>query len=131
MAVTFGLTLLIPLQYAVLIGVGMSMILYVVRQANQLETRRLVVRDDGGIEHLDRHVVDAATETALFAGRIEDTETDYRPPPESGRGAGAQTQRTVQSVEVRMLAAHELSGALAVIAGQKIGEVLFLLGRQV
>ena len=53
MGVTFVLTLVIPLQYAVLIGVGMSMILYVFRQANQLETRRLVVADDGGIDEVE------------------------------------------------------------------------------
>ncbi|MDH3708012.1 MAG: SulP family inorganic anion transporter, partial [Acidimicrobiia bacterium] len=47
MIVTFVLTLLIPLQYAVLVGVGMSAILYVVRQANQLDTRRLMVQPDG------------------------------------------------------------------------------------
>ena len=53
MALTFVLTLLIPLQFAVVIGVGMSATLYVFRQANKLETRRLVVRDDGRIEEVD------------------------------------------------------------------------------
>jgi SulP family sulfate permease len=53
MGVTFALTLVIPLQFAVLVGVGMSMIMNVVNQANQLETRRLVVRDDGGIDEVD------------------------------------------------------------------------------
>lgn len=52
MVVTFGLTLAIPLQYAVLVGVGMSMLLFVVRQANQLDTRRLMVRPDGGIDEV-------------------------------------------------------------------------------
>jgi len=52
MIVTFILTLLIPLQYAVLVGVGMSMILYVIRQANQLETFRLVLDDDGGVDEV-------------------------------------------------------------------------------
>lgn len=50
MAVTFVLTLIIPLQYSVLIGVGISMILYIVRQANQIETRRLVLSEDGGVD---------------------------------------------------------------------------------
>ncbi len=45
MTVTFILTLLIPLQYAVLVGVGISMILYIVRQANQVVTKRLVVEE--------------------------------------------------------------------------------------
>ena len=53
MVVTFILTLLIPLQFSVLIGVGISMILYIVRQANQLETRRLVLTEDGGIDEVD------------------------------------------------------------------------------
>jgi SulP family sulfate permease len=53
MSVTFVLTLLIPLQFSVLIGVGISMILYIARQADQLETRRLVLADDGGIDEID------------------------------------------------------------------------------
>jgi SulP family sulfate permease len=53
MGITFVLTLVIPLQYAVLVGVGMSAVLYVVRQANQLDTRRLVLRPDGGIDEVD------------------------------------------------------------------------------
>ncbi len=53
MGVTFVLTLLVPLQYAVLVGVGMSGLLYVIRQANQLDTRRLMVRTDGGIDEVD------------------------------------------------------------------------------
>jgi SulP family sulfate permease len=53
MAVTFVLTLVIPLQFAVLVGVGMSMLLYIVTQSNELDTRRLVVRDDGGIDEVD------------------------------------------------------------------------------
>jgi SulP family sulfate permease len=43
----------IPLQFAVLVGVGMSMLLYIVTQSNELDTRRLVVRDDGGIDEVD------------------------------------------------------------------------------
>jgi SulP family sulfate permease len=53
MGVTFALTLVIPLQYAVLVGVGMSMLTYVIRQSNQLDTRRLLVRPDGGIDEVD------------------------------------------------------------------------------
>jgi sulfate permease, SulP family len=36
MVVTFVLTMLIPLQYAVVVGVGLSVVLYVVRQSNQV-----------------------------------------------------------------------------------------------
>ncbi|MEL7206650.1 MAG: SulP family inorganic anion transporter, partial [Actinomycetota bacterium] len=53
MIVTFVLTLLIPLQFAVLVGLGMSVVLFVVRQANQLDTRRLVIQPDGAIEEVD------------------------------------------------------------------------------
>lgn len=40
LAVTFLLTLLIPLQYAVLTGVGLAVILFVVRQSNRVSIRR-------------------------------------------------------------------------------------------
>jgi SulP family sulfate permease len=53
MAITFGLTLLIPLQYAVLVGVGISTILFVIQQSTRLVTKRLVLRDDGRIEETE------------------------------------------------------------------------------
>lgn len=40
LAVTFSLTLLIPLQYAVLTGVGLAIILHVARMSNRTEVRR-------------------------------------------------------------------------------------------
>ena len=40
MTTTFVLTLLIPLQYAVLAGVGMSVVLYVARQSNKVTVTR-------------------------------------------------------------------------------------------
>ena len=45
MAVTFVLTMLIPLQYAVLVGVGISMILYIINQSNQVVIKRWVIVD--------------------------------------------------------------------------------------
>ena len=45
MAVTFVLTMVIPLQYAVLVGVGISMILYIINQSNQVVIKRWVVVD--------------------------------------------------------------------------------------
>jgi len=45
MAVTFILTMVIPLQYAVLVGVGISMILYIINQSNQVVIKRWVVVD--------------------------------------------------------------------------------------
>jgi SulP family sulfate permease len=47
LGVTFVLTMIVPLQYAVLIGVGLAVILHVVRQSNQIVIRRRV-RDDAG-----------------------------------------------------------------------------------
>lgn len=48
MSTTLALTMLIPLQYAVLVGVGISIILFVARQSTRLRTRRLVFSDEGG-----------------------------------------------------------------------------------
>jgi SulP family sulfate permease len=45
LAVTFTLTMIIPLQYAVLVGVGMSTLLFVIRQSNRLVLRRRVPVD--------------------------------------------------------------------------------------
>jgi SulP family sulfate permease len=53
MAVTFGLTMLIPLQNAVLVGVGTSIILYVVAQSNKLVLRRWSRDGDGNVEEVD------------------------------------------------------------------------------
>ena len=53
MSTTFVLTLLIPLQYAVLVGVGISVILFVIRQSTRLVTKQLVFHDDGTVEETD------------------------------------------------------------------------------
>ena len=53
MAVTFGLTLLIPLQYAVLTGVGMAIVLHVAQQSNRLTVRRLEFASDGRIRETE------------------------------------------------------------------------------
>ena len=44
LVMTFILTMLIPLQYAVLVGVGISVILYVVRESNQMHGSALGAR---------------------------------------------------------------------------------------
>lgn len=46
---TFLLTMLIPLQYAVLVGVGVSVILYVVRQSNTITVQRWELDPDGHV----------------------------------------------------------------------------------
>ena len=53
LAVTFVLTMLIPLQYAVLAGVGMSVLLHIVRQSNQVTIRRRIRDDDGHLVEVD------------------------------------------------------------------------------
>jgi sulfate permease, SulP family len=47
---TFLLTIVVPLQYAVLIGVALSILLYVVGQSNAIQIRRRLFTDDGPIE---------------------------------------------------------------------------------
>ena len=63
LAVTFGLTLVLPLQYAVLLGVGLSVILFVVRQSNQVTVRRWVPDADG-------HIVEAEPPAQLPAFEV-------------------------------------------------------------
>lgn len=50
---TLGLTLFIPLQFAVLMGVALSVILYVIRQSNQLFVRRIVMNKAGRLKEVD------------------------------------------------------------------------------
>lgn len=60
--VVFALTMLIRLQFAVLVGVGVSVLLHAVRQSNQVTIRRRV-RDDAG------HVIE--TDPPLEVGSSE------------------------------------------------------------
>ncbi len=53
LAVTFVLTLIIPLQYAVLAGVGLSVVLYVVRQSNRVTVKRWILDPDGNLIESD------------------------------------------------------------------------------
>ena len=53
LAVTFALTMVIPLQYAVLVGVGLSVVLHVVKQSNQVTVRRWVLDADGHLIETD------------------------------------------------------------------------------
>ena len=48
MAITFILTLIIPLQYAVLVGVGLAVLLHVGRQSNRVVVKHWVFDDDHG-----------------------------------------------------------------------------------
>ena len=53
MTITLVLTMIIPLQYAVLVGVGISLLLFVARQSSRLVTKRMVFRDDGRVKEVD------------------------------------------------------------------------------
>ena len=61
--VTFLLTMIIPLQYAVLVGVGVSMILHIVRQSNQVTIRRRELDADG-------HLIEADPPAELPANEV-------------------------------------------------------------
>ena len=47
MAVTFALTLIIPLQFAVLVGVGLGIVMFVAQQSNRVRVRQVHITDDG------------------------------------------------------------------------------------
>lgn len=53
MAVTFALTLIVPAQFAVLIGVGLAIIMFVGQQSNRLRLRQLQFADGGRILEQD------------------------------------------------------------------------------
>jgi SulP family sulfate permease len=53
LAVTFALTLVIPLQYAVVVGVGLSVILHVISQSNQIDVRMRVFSPGGSVRETD------------------------------------------------------------------------------
>ena len=52
MSITLALTMLIPLQFAVVVGVGISVILFVVQQSSRLVVKRMVFHEDGSIEEV-------------------------------------------------------------------------------
>jgi len=49
LSTTFALTMVIPLQYSVIIGVGISMILHVVRQSNQVTIKQWLIDPEGDL----------------------------------------------------------------------------------
>lgn len=50
MSITLVLTMVVPLQYSVLVGVGISVILFVAGQSSRLVTKRLFIHPDGRVE---------------------------------------------------------------------------------
>jgi SulP family sulfate permease len=53
MTVTFVLTMVIPLQSAVLVGAGISVILYVIRQSNQVTIKQWILDESGRNREVD------------------------------------------------------------------------------
>lgn len=53
MSVTFVLTMLIPLQNAVLAGVGISLILFIIRQSNDVTIKRWLIPEPGVLIEVD------------------------------------------------------------------------------
>ena len=51
--VTFVLTMLVPLQYAVVVGVGVSVVLHVVQQSNRVVVRQRVTSASGEVIEVD------------------------------------------------------------------------------
>jgi len=53
LGVTFVLTMLVPLQYAVLIGVGVSVVLHVVQQSNKVVIKQRITSSAGDVIEVD------------------------------------------------------------------------------
>jgi SulP family sulfate permease len=63
---TFVLTIIIPIQYAVLIGVGLSVLLYVAGQSNKVTIRRRVPAADGHMVETEPPAVLPANEVVIL-----------------------------------------------------------------
>lgn len=91
---TFALTMIIPLQYAVLVGVGMSVILHVVRQSNQVTIKRWRLTSEGDLIETDpparlpaNEVVALQPYGSLFFAAAPVLESQLPAPSEGSRNA--------------------------------------------
>jgi SulP family sulfate permease len=66
LSVTFVLTMLIPLQYAVLLGVAVSVVLHTIRQSNQITIRRRLIDADGHFIETDPPAVLPADDVVIL-----------------------------------------------------------------
>jgi SulP family sulfate permease len=66
MAVTFVLTMIIPLQNAVLVGVGISMILYIIEQSNAVTVKRWTPDGSGNLKEGEPPTTVAAHEVIVL-----------------------------------------------------------------
>lgn len=131
MVTTFALTILIPLQYAVLVGVGVSVILHVVRQSGAVRLVRWDLTADGVVERDPPRTL-GADETvvlrpygSLFFAAVPVLETQLpRVEPGSRRSAVVLSLRgkeqlgsTFLTVVTRYAARLATSGSVLLLAG--------------
>ena len=69
MSMTLVLTMIIPLQFSVLVGVGLSVLLFVIGQSSRLVTRRIEVLDDGRLREVDPPPVLAPNDVVVSCSR--------------------------------------------------------------
>ena len=108
MGITFVATLLIPLQYAVLVGVAISVLLFVIQQSNQVKVKQFVMTDSGWPSEQDPPSVLLSNEVVMLvpygslffasAGAFEEQLPDI-------------TTETSNSVVVLVLALHSDLGS--------------------
>lgn len=121
MLVTFVLTMIIPLQQAVLVGVALSFVLYVVSASSQLRIRQRVTDADGTVieadpvaEVAEGEVVVLQVYGTLFfasAAALEETLPDV-------------TQRTRHSVVILRLRGHGRAGTTVMQVLRRYGRSL-------
>ena len=66
LAVTFVLTLVVPVQYAVLLGVALAIVLHVVEQSNMVRVTRLLIEDDGRMREVEAPLTVPAHEVVVL-----------------------------------------------------------------
>ena len=94
MLVTFVLTLIVPLQYAVLVGVGLGVVLYVAQQSNRVRVRRVRLAEGGRMRESDPPAVVPGGEVtvlqpygSLFFASTPTVERQLPAVDDSSRGA--------------------------------------------
>ena len=108
MTTTLVLTMVIPLQFAVLVGVGISVILFVIRQSNRLTTKHLELDDGGRIRRSTRP--QAVPPARCWC--CSPTAVSSSPPPRCSRNSSpAVTPESVHSVVILRLRGAEEFGA--------------------
>ncbi len=66
MIVTFLLTLFVPLQYAVIVGVGFSVVLFTIGESQRLDLKRVIRGEDGSLREVEPPKTIEANEVILI-----------------------------------------------------------------